>query len=89
MRSASAKHNFCVTANYHIQCFAHTIQLAVNDALDSQVLQEAVSACRRFVEHFNKSTQASDALEAYQALQVKVHPLHCTKTPKQGGIAHI
>ena len=67
MKSASAKHNFSIAANCHIQCFAHTLQLAVNDALDQQVVQ--VSPCRKLVEHFNRYTQANDALESYQKLQ--------------------
>ena len=75
MKSASAKHNFSIAANCHIQCFAHTLQLAVNDTLDQQVVQEAVSPCRKLVEHFNRSTQANDVLESYQKLQGQAEQL--------------
>ena len=66
MKSAGGKHKFCFDIQGHVQCFAHTIQLAVGDGLKLEVVKETAAVCRKLVEHFNKSVQASDALEAYQ-----------------------
>ena len=69
MRSAGAKHSYCTETEGHTQCFAHTLQLAIEDCLQQEVIKETSVASRRLIEHFNKSTLASDALENYQTLQ--------------------
>lgn len=54
----------------HIGCMAHTLQLAVKDALESQKGVETVIAlCRRIVGHFKHSTLAYNRLVEFQ----KVH----------------
>lgn len=68
MKSAGSKHSFCTGVESHIQCFAHTLQLAIGDALQQDVVKETTSACRKLIEHFSKSVLPSDALEKYQIL---------------------
>ena len=46
----------------HLGCFAHTIQLAVEDGLKLPVVSKALGACRKLVAHFNQSVLATQAL---------------------------
>lgn len=58
-----------------IRCSAHTLQLAVNAALRvSDDIQNVLAKARKVVEHFNRSTVASGALEKQQ-LQMQLKPL--------------
>ena len=69
MRVACSKQKFTTCEGPHVQCFAHTLQLAVEDALKQQPIQDAAAAARKLVGHFNRSTLASDGLETYQTKQ--------------------
>ena len=58
-----------------LPCFAHTLQLAINDgfALD---LHRVIAAAGRLVKHFNHSTPATEALDVKQGkLQMLKHRL--------------
>ena len=46
----------------HLGCFAHTIQLAVEDGLKLPVISKALGACRKLVAHINQSVLATQAL---------------------------
>ncbi|XP_059210868.1 E3 SUMO-protein ligase ZBED1-like [Centropristis striata] len=48
-----------------VACFAHTLQLAINDGI-SLYLHRVISAAGRLVGHFNHSTVASNALKKKQ-----------------------
>ncbi|KAJ8358743.1 hypothetical protein SKAU_G00152680 [Synaphobranchus kaupii] len=50
---------------HSVPCFAHTLQLAVNDGF-AAYLNRVVAAAGRLVKHFNHSTAATKALEAKQ-----------------------
>ena len=65
MKSAGSKHDFCINIDAHCNCFAHTLQLAINDALKNDEIESTAVACRRLVAHFSLSTLASDALEEF------------------------
>ena len=70
MKSAASRQKFNTCDNAHVQCFAHTLQLAVEEGLKKQeVIERAAEACRKLIGHFNRSTLASDELEAYQQRQ--------------------
>jgi len=51
---------------YHLPCFAHTLQLAVNKGLDSNVLIQLASFGRKLVSHFKHSALATTALHRKQ-----------------------
>ena len=44
-------------------CFGHTIQLAINAALDDPEIQACISACRNVVTHFNLLTKSTEELQ--------------------------
>lgn len=46
-----------------VPCFAHTLQLAINDGLKANVMGQLISACTRLVSHFHHSTVAMVALK--------------------------
>ena len=43
-------------------CFGHTLQLAIKDALDHPEIQACISSCRNVVSHFNHSPKATGEL---------------------------
>ena len=43
-------------------CFGHTLQLAIRDALDHPEIQSCITACRNIVSHFNHSPKATGEL---------------------------
>ena len=45
-----------------VPCFAHTIQLCVNDALTNKDAMKAIAAAKRLIGHFNHSTMSTSAL---------------------------
>lgn len=58
-----------------VACFAHTLQLAINDAFKLFVYK-VISAAGKLVRHFNHSTVACKALEAKQEqMQLPKHKL--------------
>lgn len=50
----------------HINCFAHTLQLAVKDALSLNSVDKLIVIARKIGAFFHRSTLASQALELYQ-----------------------
>ena len=50
----------------HVHCFAHTLQLAVEDGLIVSQIAKTLGAARRIVSHFNHSVLATEALLAKQ-----------------------
>ena len=44
-------------------CFGHTLQLAINAALDHPEIQACISACRNVVTHFNLSMKSTEELQ--------------------------
>ncbi|XP_053571595.1 E3 SUMO-protein ligase ZBED1-like [Bombina bombina] len=56
-------------------CFAHTLQLAVNNGIKLGVIQHVVGAASRLVSHFHHSTTATQALKMKQKQQSL--PEHC------------
>ncbi|XP_064414915.1 E3 SUMO-protein ligase ZBED1-like [Latimeria chalumnae] len=59
-----------------VNCFSHTLQLAINDGFSSSSVDRAIAAASRLVAHFHHSTVAAKALERKQTqLQVKRHQL--------------
>ena len=69
MKSATSEHKFNTCNNAHIQCFAHTLQLAVHDGLNQDPIEEAASVCRKVVGFFYRSTSVTHALKEYQRRQ--------------------
>ena len=68
--AVAAKTLHFTTENHgHVNCFAHTMQLAVEDGPKLPQIEEAAIASQHLVGHFNRSTLASDALESYQRRQ--------------------
>ncbi|XP_074549985.1 E3 SUMO-protein ligase ZBED1-like [Halichoeres trimaculatus] len=49
-----------------VPCFAHTLQLAINDGLKANVMGRLIGACTRLVSHFHHSTVATVALKKKQ-----------------------
>ena len=43
-------------------CFGHTLQLAINAALNHPEIQACITACRNVVTHFNLSTKSTEEL---------------------------
>lgn len=66
---------FCTKQHAHVSCFAHTLQLAVDDGLKLEEIDIAATKARKLVGHFNRSTVASDALENYQHTHGETRPL--------------
>ncbi|XP_075753123.1 chromodomain-helicase-DNA-binding protein 2 isoform X4 [Pelodiscus sinensis] len=59
-----------------INCFAHTLQLAINDGFSVSCVDHAVTAASKLVAHFHHSPAARKALERKQTqLRVQQHPL--------------
>ncbi|CAM4672977.1 unnamed protein product [Leuciscus chuanchicus] len=57
---------------HSVSCFAHTLQLAINDGF-SLFLNRVISAAAKLVSHFNHSSVATKALETKQQ-QMKLPP---------------
>ncbi len=66
MKVAGALHQYCTDPDASCNCFAHTLQLAVSDGLDQEVIKEISKKGRAIVTHFHHSVVASDALEKFQ-----------------------
>lgn len=66
---------------YSVACFAHTLQLAINDGF-TIYLKKVISAAGRLVGHFNHSTVATKALEEKQQQMALPHHrlIQSTKT---------
>lgn len=60
-----------------IACTAHTLQLAVHDALEkNQQIQVILGKCRGIVGHFKRSNLANGKLvEEQKRLEIEVHKL--------------
>lgn len=57
-------------------CFAHTLQLAINDGMRIVGVEEVVQVCNKLVSHFHHSTLASKCLEEKQkSLNLPIHRL--------------
>uniref|UniRef100_A0A8C5H0M9 HAT C-terminal dimerisation domain-containing protein n=1 Tax=Gouania willdenowi TaxID=441366 RepID=A0A8C5H0M9_GOUWI len=68
--------NVTVATSRHLEweshrCFAHTLQLAVNDGFKLNSIANVVGGASRLVSHFHHSTVASEALKKKQAIQLK------------------
>ena len=50
----------------HLPCFAHTLELAINKGLDSNVLIQLSSLGRKLVSHFKHSSLATAVLSRKQ-----------------------
>ena len=66
MKVAVSKQQFCTLPQGHYQSFAHTLQLAIGDALEADQVTATCASARRLVGHFNRSQLPAEALEAYQ-----------------------
>uniref|UniRef100_A0A673HB45 BED-type domain-containing protein n=1 Tax=Sinocyclocheilus rhinocerous TaxID=307959 RepID=A0A673HB45_9TELE len=59
-----------------VPCFAHTLQLAINDGFKAASINRLIGACSRLVGHFHHSTIASNALKQKQRqLELPSHKL--------------
>ncbi|XP_074869271.1 E3 SUMO-protein ligase ZBED1-like isoform X2 [Carettochelys insculpta] len=65
-----------------INCFAHTLQLAINDGFRLAHMKDVFTAASKLVTHFHRSPGAMEALEGKQSqLQVQQqHPLQLCET---------
>ncbi|XP_037816336.1 zinc finger BED domain-containing protein 4-like [Lucilia sericata] len=62
-------HNIEITKITEFECVAHTMQLAVYDAIfNKEHVEEILTKCRKIAKHFEKTQQAS---EYFQTLQEK------------------
>ncbi len=52
-----------------VECFAHTLQLAVTDGFKANAMTWLIGACTRLVRHFHHSTVATVALKKKQEQQ--------------------
>ena len=50
----------------HVRCYAHTLQLAVNEGLGIQGINKVTARGRKLVSFFNKSVVGMQALGDYQ-----------------------
>ena len=66
MKAAVSRQKFSTCDRAYCQCFAHTLQLAIEDGLKQKPIENTAIAARKLVGHFNRSCVASDALEEYQ-----------------------
>ncbi|XP_075797007.1 lysine-specific demethylase 5A isoform X4 [Pelodiscus sinensis] len=64
-----------------IHCFAHTLQLAINDGLSDTHVECAVAAASKLVAYFVHNTVATKALERKQA-QLQVQQCHLIQSCK-------
>lgn len=55
------------------RCFAHMLQLAINDGFKLNSIAQVAGGASRLVSHFHHSTVASVALKKEQAMQQKEH----------------
>ena len=59
-----------------VSCFAHTLNLAVNDGFAAAGVNRVIAAAGRLVKHFHHSTPATKALDAKQKqMQLPAHRL--------------
>ncbi|XP_055035972.2 E3 SUMO-protein ligase ZBED1-like [Misgurnus anguillicaudatus] len=59
-----------------LSCFAHTLQLAINDGFKAASINRLIGACSKLVGHFHHSTIASNALKQKQRqLELPSHKL--------------
>lgn len=65
-----------------VPCFAHTLQLAINDGFNIY-LNRVIASAGRLVSHFNHSTVATKALRDKQA-QMKIPPHRLIQSCKTG-----
>ena len=56
-------------------CFAHTLQLCIEDGLKIDLVSRSLAAARRLVAHFSHSVLATDALKARQRAEGVAVPL--------------
>ena len=47
---------------YHVPCFSHTLQLAVQVAMKLLTISRALAHCKRLVNHFHHSVQSTQIL---------------------------
>ena len=59
----------------HVNCFSHTIQLAVQDGLKIPQISKTLGAARKLVSHFNYSVVSTNALLAKQKTSPDSKPL--------------
>ena len=60
----------------HIGCIDHTLQLAINDGLDDEVVAGILKSVKSIVSHFHRSTSSRQFLSNAQTqLQLPVHQL--------------
>ena len=65
---SNIKSAICGSAYYDISCFAHTLQLAIRDAIDTcDGMKKMLSKCRKIVGYYNHSSDATRKLEAKMA----------------------
>ena len=71
--------NMLVTARKggysHHPCYAHTLQLAIEDVLKVPTINKALAHARRLVTHFSHSTIAVEALKKQQQTTGNQTPL--------------
>ncbi|KAJ8415667.1 hypothetical protein AAFF_G00402240 [Aldrovandia affinis] len=72
-----------------VNCFAHTLQLAINEAFKAATsLERIAGACSELVTHFHHSTIATNALLAKQLTLPKHKVIHCCK-PRWNPLYHM
>lgn len=54
----------------HTGCFAHTLQLAVNDGLKHNYIARTIGAARKVVGHFNHSVLATEVYARSKCLKM-------------------
>ena len=69
MQSVGNKRIFFKNIKGHVNCFAHTLQLAVEDGSGMREISLVTGQCRKCVAHFNRSHLVSDAIEKFQINQ--------------------
>ena len=69
MKKAGRLQVFNTCPDAAVSCMAHTLQLAVQDGLDQDEIEQAAREARDLVGHFNRLNLQSDALEQYQLRQ--------------------
>ena len=64
----------------HINCFAHTLQLAIEDGLKVGQISKTLGAGRKLVSHFSHSVLSTNALIAKQDGNPKLKLVHDVPT---------